>query len=183
MNTIELYERYVNTSFVKGIEPVVVERASGATIWSEGREYTDLFAGISVVNAGHCNPRVVAAAKAQMEKLVHAASYIYYVPEVGELARKLAKISPGRLQKTFFGNSGAEAIEGAMRLAKASTGRSEFIALQMSFHGRTNASLAVTGELRAQDARWAVPFGRLVRSRAAPLSMPLLQGELHAGVR
>jgi 4-aminobutyrate aminotransferase/(S)-3-amino-2-methylpropionate transaminase len=145
MDTAELYSKYVNTSFVKAIEPVVVERASGATIWSDGREYTDLFAGISVVNAGHCNPRVIAAAQAQMEKLVHAASYIYYVPTVGELAKRLAEITPGRLQKTFFGNSGAEAIEGAMRLAKAYTGRSEFIALQMSFHGRTNASLSVTG--------------------------------------
>jgi 4-aminobutyrate aminotransferase len=145
MDTVELYNKYVNTSFVKAIEPVVVERALGATIWSEGREYTDLFGGISVVNAGHCHPRVVAAARTQMESLIHAASYIYYVPKVGELAQRLAQVTPGRLQKTFFGNSGAEAIEGAMRLAKAFTGRSEFIALQMSFHGRTNATLSVTG--------------------------------------
>jgi 4-aminobutyrate aminotransferase/(S)-3-amino-2-methylpropionate transaminase len=145
VDTVEQYNEYVNTSFVKAIEPVVVERALGATIWSQGREYTDLFGGISVVNAGHCHPRVVAAAIEQMENLIHAASYIYYVPKVGELAQRLAEITPGRLRKTFFGNSGAEAIEGAMRLAKAATGRTEFIALQMSFHGRTNATLAVTG--------------------------------------
>src|SRR5947209_10379525 len=145
MDTPTLSTEYVNASFVKGIEPIVVDRAFAATVCSEGKEYTDLFAGISVVNTGHCNPRVVAAAREQMEKLIHAASYVYYVPTVGEFAEKLAGIAPGRLQKTFFGNSGADAIEGAMRLAKAYTGRSEFIALQMSFHGRTNATLSVTG--------------------------------------
>jgi len=141
-----LYSEYVNTSFVKGIEPVVVERALGAAVHAaDGAEYVDLFAGISVVSVGHCHPAVVAAAKEQMEKLIHAASYLYYVPVVGRLAEKLAAITPGRLRKTFFGNSGAEAVEGAMRLAKAHTGKSEFIALQTGFHGRTNATLAVTG--------------------------------------
>lgn len=146
MSTENLYNEYVNTSFVNGIEPVVVKGASGAAVFgADGRTYTDLFAGISVVNAGHCNPRVVAAARAQMEQLIHAASYIYYVPSVGKLAAMLAEITPGKLRKTFFGNSGAEAIEGALRAAKAYTGKSEFIALQMSFHGRTNATLSITG--------------------------------------
>ncbi|MDQ3328518.1 MAG: aspartate aminotransferase family protein, partial [Chloroflexota bacterium] len=76
---------------------------------------------------------------------VHAASYIYHVPVVAQLARRLAEITPDRLQKTFFGNSGAEAVDGAMRLAKAYTGKGEFIALQTSFHGRTSATLSVTG--------------------------------------
>jgi 4-aminobutyrate aminotransferase len=146
MDTERLYAEYVNTSFVKGIEPVVVDRALGATIYgADGQEYADLFAGISVVNAGHSNPRIITAAKAQMDRVVHAASYIYHVPVVAQLARRLAQITPGRLQKTFFGNSGAEAVEGAMRLAKAYTGRGEFIALQTSFHGRTSATLSVTG--------------------------------------
>ncbi len=146
MDTERLYSEYVNTSFVKGIEPVVVDHALGATIHgADGEEYVDLFAGISVVNAGHSNPRIIAAAKAQMDRVVHAASYIYHVPVVAQLARRLAQITPGRLQKTFFGNSGAEAVEGAMRLAKAYTGRGEFIALQTSFHGRTSATLSVTG--------------------------------------
>jgi 4-aminobutyrate aminotransferase/(S)-3-amino-2-methylpropionate transaminase len=146
LTTEEKYNRYVNTSFVKGIEPVVFERAEGATITAQdGREYLDLFAGISVVNVGHRHPRVIAAAKEQLDRFVHCASYIYYAPSVADLAEKLAEITPGPLQKTFFGNSGAEAIEGAMRLARAATGRHEFIALQMAFHGRTNATLAVTG--------------------------------------
>jgi 4-aminobutyrate aminotransferase/(S)-3-amino-2-methylpropionate transaminase len=146
MSVQEKYAEYVNTSFVKGIEPVVFESASGATVTDEhGREYIDCFAGISVVNAGHRNPRVVAAAGEQMDRFIHCASYIYYAPPVADLAERLARITPGPLQKTFFGNSGAEAIEGAMRLVKAFTGKHEIIALQMAFHGRTNATLAITG--------------------------------------
>jgi 4-aminobutyrate aminotransferase/(S)-3-amino-2-methylpropionate transaminase len=146
MDTREQYDTYVNTSFVKAIEPVVVESASGVTVTDvDGRDYLDLFAGISVVNVGHRHPRVVEAAHRQLDRFVHCASYIYYAPPVGEMAEALAKVSPGRLQKTFFGNSGAEAVEGAMRLARAYTGKTEFIALQMAFHGRTNATLAVTG--------------------------------------
>ncbi len=76
---------------------------------------------------------------------MHSCSYVYHVPVVADLAERLAAITPGRLQKTFFGNSGAEAVEGALRLARAFTGRREVIALQASFHGRTAGSLAVTG--------------------------------------
>ena len=146
MNTVEKYKKYVNTSFVKAVEPVVITQAKGATVTDEdGKTYTDLFAGISVVNAGHCNPAVLAAAKAQMDKLVHCCSYVYHVPTVADLAEKLAQITPGRLQKSFFGNGGAEANEGAMRLAKQFTKRQEFISLQGSFHGRSLATLSITG--------------------------------------
>ncbi|GLV56585.1 acetylornithine aminotransferase [Dictyobacter sp. S3.2.2.5] len=148
MDTVEKYQRYVNTSFVKSIEPVVVERAAGAEIFAaDGRTYLDCFAGIAVVNAGHVHPRVAEAAKAQIDRLVHAASYIYYVPTTADLAEVLAKITPGALQKTFFCNSGAEAIEGALRMAKVATGKREIISLQMAFHGRTYATLSVTGNM------------------------------------
>ncbi len=146
MDTVEKYERYVNTSFVKAIEPIVVESAQGATVTgADGATYTDLFAGIAVANAGHVHPRVAEAAKRQIDHLVHCCSYIYYVPAVADLAERLAAITPGRLRKTFFGTSGAEAVEGALRLAKASSGKHEFIALQTAFHGRTAGSLVVTG--------------------------------------
>ncbi len=122
MNTVEKYKKYVNTAFVKAVEPVVVAKAKGAQVWGEdGKAYTDLFAGISVVNAGHGNPEVIAAAKAQMDQLVHCCTYVYHVPAAADLAEKLAQVTPGRLQKTFFGNGGAEANEGAMRLAKQFT--------------------------------------------------------------
>jgi 4-aminobutyrate aminotransferase/(S)-3-amino-2-methylpropionate transaminase len=144
--TIARYRDYVATSFVASVEPVAVARAEGATIWDQdGREYVDCFAGIAVVNAGHRHPKVIAAAKAQMDQFVHAATYVYHVPIVGELGERLAAIAPGRLQKTFFGNSGAEGIETAMRLAKAFTGKREFITLTHSFHGRTAGTLAITG--------------------------------------
>jgi 4-aminobutyrate aminotransferase / (S)-3-amino-2-methylpropionate transaminase / 5-aminovalerate transaminase len=115
-------------------------------VWdTEGRRYVDCFAGVSVVNTGHGHPRVVEAAIAQLQQLVHAGTYLYQVDVVADLAEKLAEITPGALQKTFFCNSGAEAIEGALRLAKAATGRTEFIALDLGFHGRSNATLALTG--------------------------------------
>jgi 4-aminobutyrate aminotransferase len=146
MNTLEKYQKYVNTAFVKAVEPIVITSAKGATVAAEdGKVYTDFFAGISVVNSGHCNSVVIAAAKAQMDKLVHCCSYVYHVPVVADLAEKLATITPGRLQKSFFGNGGAEAIEGGMRLAKQFTHKHEFVALQGSFHGRSLATLSITG--------------------------------------
>ena len=146
MNTVEKYRRYVNTSALAGVEPITVESARGATVTAtDGTEYTDLYSGIGVVNAGHVHPRVAEAAKRQIDRVVHSCSYVYHVPIVADLAERLAAITPGRLQKTFFGNSGAEAVEGALRLARAFTGRREVVALQASFHGRTAGSLAVTG--------------------------------------
>ena len=146
MDTVEKYKKYVNTSMVAKVEPVVIEKASGATVTdTQGKTYIDCFSGIAVVNAGHCNEKVNEAAKAQMDKLVHCCSYVYYSQPTADLAEKLAQITPGRLQKTFFGSGGAEAIEGALRLAKQFTGRTEFIALQASFHGRSYATLSVTG--------------------------------------
>jgi len=146
MNTIEKYKKYVNISMVEKVQPVVIEKAQGAIITDvEGKNYIDCFSGIAVTNAGHCNEKVIEAAKAQMDKLVHCCSYVYYSQPTADLAEKLAQITPGRLQKTFFGNGGAEAIEGAMRLAKQFTGKTEFIGLQASFHGRSYATLSVTG--------------------------------------
>ncbi|MBM4032035.1 MAG: aspartate aminotransferase family protein [Planctomycetes bacterium] len=131
---------------VAGFEPVVVERASGCTlIAGDGREYLDCFSGIATVNAGHGHPRVLAAAREQMEKLVHCGTYVYYNPRAAELARRLAEVTPDSLQKSFFANSGAEAIEGAVRLAKQFTRRRELVCLTLSFHGRTAGTLSITG--------------------------------------
>ena len=146
MNTIEKYKKYVNTSIVEKVQPVVIEKALDALIIdTTGKEYIDWFSGVAVVNAGHCNKKVIEAAKAQMDKLIHCCSYTYYSQPTADLAEKLARITPGRLQKSFFGNGGAEAMEGALRLAKQFTGRKEFIGLQASFHGRSYATLSVSG--------------------------------------
>lgn len=146
MDTKKLYDEYMITSMVAGLEPIVVERASGCAITGQdGKSYLDCFSGISVTNAGHGHPKVVAAAKAQIDKLVHCGTYVYYNPRAGELAMRLAAITPGALQKSFFGNSGAEAVEGALRLAKQFTRRKEVVALTMGFHGRTVGTLSVSG--------------------------------------
>lgn len=144
--TVDKYRQYVSTSFVTAVEPVVVQRAEGATIWdADGTEYIDCFAGISVVNAGHRHPKVLEAVHRQLDDVVHAASYIYHVPVVADLAERLAHVTPGALSRTFFGNSGAEGIETAMRMAKAYTGKKEIISLTHSFHGRTTGTLSITG--------------------------------------
>jgi len=143
---MQKYKDYVMTGFLKSVAPIVVDKASGCVVTDvNGKEYLDCFAGISVVNAGHCNPEVIEAAKAQMDKLVHCSSYLYHVQPVADLAEKMAQISPGKLSKTFFGNGGAEAIEGALKLARLFTGKHEFISLHASFHGRSWGALSITG--------------------------------------
>ncbi len=145
-DVIAKYREFVATSFVASVEPVVVARAEGATVWdADGTRYIDCFAGIAVNNAGHRHPRVIAAVRAQLDDLVHAASYIYHVPSVAECAARLAQVTPPGLTKAFFGNSGAEGIETAIRLAKACTGRREIISLTHLFHGRTAGTLSITG--------------------------------------
>lgn len=146
MGVKEKYKDYVITNFVARIEPVEVEEAEGSIVKDKsGKEYLDCFSGISVTNAGHRNPKVIEAAKKQMDKYIHVCTYVYYVEPVGDLAEKLAEVTPGKLKKSFFGNSGAEANEGAMRIAKKYTKKNEFIALRASFHGRTIGTLSITG--------------------------------------
>ena len=95
MNTVEKYRRYVNTSALAGVEPITVESARGATVTAtDGTEYTDLYSGIGVVNAGHVPPKVAEAAKRQMDKVVHSCSYVYHVPVVADLAERLAADHP-----------------------------------------------------------------------------------------
>jgi len=148
MNTVEKYDNYVNISMVAAVQPVVFDRAKGALVYDEdGRRYIDCFAGISVTAAGHSNREIIEAAKAQLDKYVHCCSYVYYNKTMADLAERLAQITPGRLKKTFFVNSGAEAMEGAMRMAKTYTRKHEFIALQASFHGRSYATLSITGNM------------------------------------
>ncbi len=166
-DTFDKYREYVITSFVKAIQPIVIERAQGAVVTdSAGKDYIDCFAGIAVVNAGHCNPEVIAAARAQMEKLVHCCSYVYHNAPIADLAEKLAQITPGRLKKSFFANSGAEAIEGAIKLAKLYTGKAELIALTHGFHGRTWGTLSITGN--AGRKRRGGPYAPGVAFSQAP---------------
>ena len=143
---IDKANKFLITSMVNKLEPIVVTEAKGAVIKDiVGKEYIDCFAGISVVNVGHGQPEILEAAINQAKILVHAGSYVYYVLPTVKLAEKIAEITPPPLQKSFFGTSGAEAVECAMKLARKYTKKPEFIALMGSFHGRTLGTLSITG--------------------------------------
>jgi 4-aminobutyrate aminotransferase len=125
---------------------VPVKSASGCVLTDfEGNDYLDLFSGISVTNVGRGNEAVAERTKAQLDAFVHGCSYVHPNEPVAELAERLAAITPGDLSKTFFCNSGTEAVEGAVKLARKYTGSKEVISLEMAFHGRTLGSLALTG--------------------------------------
>lgn len=147
---IQKNERYIMKSFPSRT-PIVVVEGKGVILKDiEGKEYIDCFSGIAVTNVGHCHPKVVAAAKDQLEKLWHA-SGLYYTLPMTTLAEKLATITPGGLNRFFFSNSGAESVEGAVKLAKKyalKKGRFGFwtIAVECSFHGRTAFTLSLTGQ-------------------------------------
>ena len=132
--------------------PLVVETATGATVTDvDGNRFLDMNAGIAVVATGHCHPRVVAAIQAQAAKLIHMSGTDFYYENMVQLAEKLAALAPGDSpRRVFFGNSGAEAMEAAMKLAKYKTGRDKFIAFFGAFHGRTQGALSLTGSKTVQ---------------------------------
>lgn len=123
-------------------QPVALREGRGAILVDvKGREYIDCVAGIAVNNVGHCHPRVVEAIKEQAKHLMHA-SNLYYIESQGVLAEKLARLTG--LDKVFFCNSGAEAVEAALKLARKVMGKTDIIAAEGSFHGRTLGALSTT---------------------------------------
>ncbi len=131
--------RYYMPAFSRAMKIV---RGAGSRVWDDqGREYIDCVAGIAVCSTGHCHPKVVEAICNQAHELIHC-SNLYYIPNQAELAERLVGISG--LSKAFFSNSGAEANDGAIKLARVRTGRKKFAAFNHGFHGRTCGSLAVT---------------------------------------
>ncbi|HTH81845.1 MAG TPA: aspartate aminotransferase family protein [Mucilaginibacter sp.] len=123
------------------------ERAEGVYLYdSNGKAYIDLISGIGVSNLGHSNPKVISAIKQQLDKYMHLMVYGEYVqtPQV-KFAEKLISILPENLQSVYFVNSGAEAVEGALKLAKRFTGRQQIIACHNSYHGSTHGALSVMG--------------------------------------
>ncbi len=124
---------------------IEIEKGRGAYLISKGgKKYLDFACGIAVTNTGHCHPKVVAAAVKQAENLIHAcAGIVYYEPNV-LLAERLAKICPAGLNMSFFCQSGTEAVEGAMKLAKYVKNKPGLIAFEGGFHGRTLGALSIT---------------------------------------
>lgn len=125
--------------------PVTVDRGEGIYVWDlDGTRWTDFTSGIAVVNTGHCHPRVVEAIQEQAAKIIHAQQNIFAHEPMMKAAQALTETLPSNLNQVFWANSGAEAVEGAIKLAKVATHRTAIIAMRGAFHGRTHAAMSVT---------------------------------------
>jgi acetylornithine/N-succinyldiaminopimelate aminotransferase len=157
--------------------PLVIEKGSGAELWDKsGRRYLDMHGGIAVSTVGHAHPRLVEAIARQAAQVIHLSNYFYNEPNV-RLAERLCKLT--RMDRAFFCNSGAEAMEGMLKLArrhffaKGETERYRVIAFDNSFHGRTLGALAATGQKKYRDGFGPlpgvthVPYGDAAAVRAA----------------
>ena len=142
---IERDHKTVSPSYTRPY-PLVVSRGEGAMVEDvDGNRFLDFNAGIAVVATGHCHPKVVEAVQRQAERLIHMSGTDFYYENLVELAERLAAVAPGGGERRVsFCNSGTEAIEAALKLARYSTGRGKFIAFLGAFHGRTMGSLALT---------------------------------------
>jgi 4-aminobutyrate aminotransferase len=157
----------VSSPSMPRVYPLVPSRASGCVIEDvDGNRFLDLNAGIAVNATGHCHPQVVAAIEAQARAFLHYCSSDFFPPVYGELCERLASLAPfgGAPARVFLANSGTEAVEGAIKLARYQTGRSGIISFLGSFHGRSLGALSLT----ASKARYRGGFG------------PLLPGVHHA---
>jgi acetylornithine/N-succinyldiaminopimelate aminotransferase len=179
------------------LEPLLLEfnKASGMYLYdTEGKKYLDLIAGIGVSNVGHCHPAVVEAVKNQAESYMHIMVYGEFVqsPQVN-FAKALADVLPANLNCTYFVNSGAEAVEGAMKLAKRYTNRTEIISCNNSYHGSTQGALSLMGNEEFKQAyRPLLPHIKfieynsltdldLITTNTAAVFIETIQGE--AGIR
>jgi len=158
--TYENYTAFVNPPLARVMKlsgsPVEV-RALGSTIWDHtGKAYLDFAGGYGVFTLGHSHPRVVAAVREQLDRMSLSGKTMFS-PLLGRLARRLAEITPGDLSISFFANSGTEAVEGALKLARAATGRTKFVATTGAYHGKTIGALAVSGR-----EAYKTPFGPLL---------------------
>jgi len=153
--TYENYRRFLNPPLARVMKlsgSSIEVRAQGTTIWDHnGKAYLDFAGGYGVFTLGHSHPRVVAAVHAQLE-LMSLAGKTMFDPLAGRLARELAGITPGDLEISFFANSGTEAVEGALKLARAATKRSKIVATHDAFHGKTLGSLSASGRAAFKSA-------------------------------
>jgi len=146
---MDLDSKYIMQTY--GRQPIALKHGKGAVIWDvDGNEYLDFFAGIAVNVLGQSHPKIIETIQKQAEKLVHV-SNVYFTEEQVRLAKKLSEITV--FNKVFYANSGAEANEGAIKLARKYTGRGGIIAANNSFHGRTITTVTATG----QD-KYKIPF-------------------------
>lgn len=140
--------------------PLVIDHGEGAMVTDvDGNRFLDLNAGIAVVATGHSHPRVVESIRRQAQRFLHMSGTDFYYPEMVDLAEKLTALVPGgETKRVFFGNSGTEAIEAAIKMARYHTGRDKFVAFLGGFHGRTMGALSLTGSKSVQRKGFA-PVG------------------------
>jgi 4-aminobutyrate aminotransferase len=143
--------KVISPSYTRGY-PMVAKSGRGAMVEDvDGNTFLDFAAGIAVVSTGHSHPRVVEAIQRQAAELIHISGTDFYLPNMVELAERLATVAPGKEpKKVFFGNSGTEAIEAAIKLARYHTRRDKIIAFYGCFHGRTLGSLSLTASRAVQ---------------------------------
>ncbi|RKX71667.1 acetyl ornithine aminotransferase family protein [candidate division WOR-3 bacterium] len=148
---LKLDKRYISPSCARPY-PAVIERGRGCYVWDvDGNRFLDFVAGIAVVATGHCHPEIVKVIREQSKRLIHISGTDFYYEVQVALAEKLAEIVPGSPnRKVFFTNSGTEAIECAMKLARFKRRRPYFISFKNSFHGRTYGSLSLTASKSIQ---------------------------------
>ncbi|AVX20448.1 putrescine aminotransferase [Carboxydocella sporoproducens DSM 16521] len=191
---IELYEKHLNPSLTRlqrllGLD-LVEKAARGCWIFTEdNRAFLDFLGGYGVFSLGHCHPRVIAAVKEQMERLPLGSKMFCHEP-AALLAEKICATLPPVLNKVFFCNSGAEAIEGALKIARLATGRKKIVAMQNGFHGKTLGALSVTGRdiyrepcMPLLPEVYHIPFNDLARAvevidrKTAAVVLEIVQGE------
>jgi len=148
---LALDRQFVSPSYTRDY-PLVARRGQGMMVEDvDGNTFLDFAAGIAVVATGHCHPEVVAAIQKQAAELIHISGTDFYYPSLAELAQKLASIAPGaEAKRVYFGNSGAEAVEAAIKLAKYHTKRDKLVAFHGAFHGRTMGALSLTASRAIQ---------------------------------
>ncbi|EKO3952290.1 4-aminobutyrate--2-oxoglutarate transaminase [Vibrio fluvialis] len=151
MNNSQWQERkqQVIANGMANLSPIYVEKANNAQLWDiEGNRYIDFAAGIAVNNTGHSHPRIVAAVTAQLQRFSHTCSMVTPYASFIELAEALTRRAPGPSEKkAIFLTTGAEAVENAVKIARAHTGRPGVIAFKGGFHGRTNMTMGLTGKV------------------------------------
>jgi 4-aminobutyrate aminotransferase len=152
--------QFVSPSYTRGY-PLVAKSGRGAIVEDvDGNTFLDFAAGIAVVSTGHCHPRVVEAIQKQAAELIHISGTDFYIPNLVELAERLSAIAPGaEAKKVYFGNSGAEAIEAAIKLARYHTRRDKIIAFHGCFHGRTLGALSLTASKAVQRKGFGTLLG------------------------
>ncbi|QSX30724.1 4-aminobutyrate--2-oxoglutarate transaminase [Shewanella cyperi] len=149
------------------IHPVFAERAENARVWDvEGKEYLDFAGGIAVLNTGHLHPKVKAAVAAQLEHFSHTCFMVLGYESYVALCEKLNNLVPGKFaKKTALFNSGSEAVENAIKVARAATGRAGVIAFTSGYHGRTMAALALTGKVAPYSKGMGLMQANVFRAR------------------